>query len=76
MDAANRPTHCLLLPNTRTEAEVHAIRARRAMLEANMRVEGTPEPMIERLATDGVAARMLDHERQITDMITNLFGSR
>lgn len=62
--------------STRTESQVRAIRARRNLLEANMRSEGTPEAMISRLATDDTAAQMLDHEQQIMGFIANLFGPR
>jgi hypothetical protein len=61
------------LSHLRSEAEV---RAKRQQLEDAMRVEGAPEPMIERLATDDTAARMLDYDRQVVGLITSLFGAR
>lgn len=50
------------------------IRARRDKLESDMRAEGATEPMIQRLATEEVAAKMLDYEQQVIDQITSLFG--
>lgn len=60
--------------STRTEAEVRAIRARRASLEAEMRAEGAPDWMIQRNATDEAAARLIDYERRAVDFIGSMFG--
>lgn len=51
------------------------VRARRDLLEANMRAEGTPEHMIRRLATDDTAAKMLDYEAGTLAFIKNIFGA-
>lgn len=47
---------------------------RRAQLEADLRAEGAPEHMIDHLATDDVADKMLDHEQRTVDLIHSLFG--
>jgi hypothetical protein len=52
------------------------VSARREQLEASMRAEGAPQDMIERLATDKTAAKMLEYDRKVTDMILSLFGPR
>lgn len=57
--------------SNRSEADV---RARRDLLEASMRAEGTPEPVIARLATDDTAAKMVAYEEKLLDFI--MFGTR
>jgi hypothetical protein len=52
------------------------IQSRRDLMVEQMRAEGTPEPVIERLATDDTAAKMLEYDRKVTDMILSLFGPR
>lgn len=61
----------------RTEADVRAIRARRAALAQALRDEGQSEDTVARLATDDMAERLIQHERRVVDMIFDAaFGGR
>ncbi len=60
----------------RSEAEVRAIRTKRCAIEAQMRIEGSSEAAIERLATDETAEKMLTYDRQVIGIIAELFGAR
>lgn len=59
--------------SNRTEAEVRAIRARRARLEADLIEEGASAATVARLATDDLAAAILENERAIRDAILDLY---
>lgn len=58
----------------RSEAEVRAIRARRARMEADLIEEGASNALVARLATDETASRALQHEERVLRTITSLFG--
>jgi hypothetical protein len=60
--------------SNRSEAEVRAIRTRRAQLEADLRAEGATPAMIARLATDDAAAKMIAHESRAVGGIMAMFG--
>lgn len=51
-----------------------AVHMRRAILESDLRAEGTPEHMVSRLATDETAERMLAYEWRTMDFIAGLFA--
>lgn len=57
----------------RSRAEVSA---RRDVLAADMRAEGTPEAVVERLATDETAARRLDEEARVVAWVRGMFGDK
>lgn len=57
----------------RPESEV---RARRIKLVAGLRAEGANDAAVERLATDEVVTRMMDHEQRCVAMARGLFGAR
>ncbi len=59
----------------RSESEVRAIRTKRCAIEAQMRVEGSSEADIARLATDETAEKMLAYDRQVMGIIAGLFGA-
>ena len=60
-------------PRLLAEAEVRAIRARRAGLEADLIEEGASDSTVKRLATDETAARMVEHERAVLEFV--MFGA-
>lgn len=59
--------------DNRSEAEVRAIRARRARLEAALIEEDAPEAEIARLATNDNAARMVAYERDSLELVARIF---
>ena len=60
-----------LTANDRSEVD-----ARREMLAADLRAEGASPAMVERLATDDTARKMVAYERQCFDLIVGMFGPR
>lgn len=58
----------------RSEAEVRAIRARRARLEASYREDGFSESYIAAHVTDELAEQLIANERAALDTFTSLFA--
>lgn len=59
---------------SRAAAAPGEVAARRARLAADMRAEGSPDALVDRLATDETAARMLKYERQCKAAIMGMFA--
>lgn len=60
----------------RSETEYRAVLARRALLVADLMAEGMSAEAAAHHATPEVAARMLDHERNVVAAITGMFAVR
>lgn len=56
-----------------THDDIMAVADRRAKLERDLRAEGAAEPVIDRLATDQTAAKMLAYERDVVGLLTGMF---